>query len=456
MMTRFSPKYPLAAMLALFAAAPLQAAESPAAPATAFKFQFGAASAAPGYTLVPASRQYSKQNVYGFEPGAAVTSVTQETGDALQRGAFTAAQPFAFSVAVPEGNYRVTVTLGDPKSDAITTVKAEQRRLMLERIRTAAGKFETRTFTVNVRTPNISTGGTVNLDSREWNVTTHEPISRNWDDKLTLAFSDSHPAVAALEIKKVDDAITVFVLGDSTVTDQPGGGGSWGQEFTRWFKQEVAVANHAESGETLKGFLKERRWDKVLDSLRAGDYVIIEFGCNDSKKSGPQNIYPGQMFAETYVEAGTTYKELLKQFAADVKKKGGFPIIVSPSARRSDVKKPTSLGPYADAAMAAAQEIGVPSIDLNSMGVDLNVALGADAGKQFADVTHHVEYGAYLQSKCIALGIQQAKLPLAKYIVDDFGNFDPKHPAPLPASFDLPPDSGSARGGRGARGGGAQ
>jgi len=88
------------------------------------------------------------------------------------------------------------------------------------------------------------------------------------------------------------------------------------------------------------------------------------------------------------------------------------------------------------------------------MGVDLNVALGADAGKQFADVTHHVEYGAYLQSKCIALGIQQAKLPLAKYIVDDFGNFDPKHPEPLPSSFNLPPDSGSARGGRGARGGG--
>jgi lysophospholipase L1-like esterase len=243
------------------------------------------------------------------------------------------------------------------------------------------------------------------------------------------------------------------VLGDSTVTDQPSGG-SWGQEFTRWFKPEVAVANHAESGETLKGFLKERRWDKVLDSLHAGDYVIIEFGCNDSKKSGPQNIYPGQTFAETYVEADTTYKELLKQFAADVKKKGGFPIIASPSARRGDAKKPTSLGAYADAAMAAAKEIGVPSIDLNSMGVDLNVALGADAAKQFADQTHHVEYGAYLQSKCIALGIQQAKLPLAKYIVDDFGNFDPKHPDPLPARFDLPSDSGSARGGRGARGGG--
>jgi lysophospholipase L1-like esterase len=259
--------------------------------------------------------------------------------------------------------------------------------------------------------------------------------------------------VAALEIQKVDDAITIFITGDSTVTDQPSGGASWGQMATRWFKPEVAVANHAESGETLKGFLKERRWDKVLDAMHPGDYVIIEFGCNDSKKSGPQNIYPNQDFSETYVAADTTYKELVKQFAADVQKKGGHPIIASPSARRQDSKKPSSLGAYADAAMAAAKEEGLPSIDLNSMGVEINAALGADAPKQFGDQTHHVEYGAYLQSKCIVLGIQQAKLPLAKYIVDDFGVFDPTHPEPTPSKFDLPPDGSRGGGRRGPRAG---
>ena len=101
--------------------------------------------------------------------------------------------------------------------------------------------------------------------------------------------------------------------------------------------------------------------------------------------------------------------------------------------------------------MAVAQELGVPGIDLNSMGVEINAALGVDAPKQFGDQTHHVEYGAYLQSKCIALGIQQAKLPLAKYIVDDFGAFDPAHPSPLPAAFDLPSDGGAAAGGRADR-----
>jgi lysophospholipase L1-like esterase len=427
------------ATLAVFAVVSLHAA-----PATDFKFQFGAANAMPGYTLVPPSQIYSKEIGYGFEPGATLTAVAN---------AVTSAQPFLFSVAVPEGNYRVTVTLGDPTADAITTVKAESRRLMLERVRTAAGKFETRTFTVNVRTTKISNGDEVNLDSREMNLTTHKAISRDWDDKLTLQFSDSHPAVSAIAIQKVDDAVTVFITGDSTVTDQPGGAiTTWGQNITRWFTSDVAVANHAESGETLKGFLKERRWEKLLDSVHQGDYVIIEFGCNDSKKSGPQNIYPNQDFSETYVDAGTTYKELLKQFAADVQKKGAFPIIASPSARRQDSKKPGSLQAYADAAIAVAKEINVPSIDLNSFGVELNDALGADSPKLFNDQTHPSEYGGYLQSKCIALGIKQDNLPLAKYIVDDLGDFNPQHPTPLLANFNLPPDAGG-RGGGVARGG---
>jgi lysophospholipase L1-like esterase len=421
-------------------------------PATAFKFQFGAAEAAPGYTLVAPTVAYSKALGYGFEAGSTVTAVTGEASDPLQRGAVTATAPFSFSVAVPEGNYRVTVTLGDPQAEATATVKAEVRRLMVEHLHTAAGKFAARTFTVNVRGPKISTGGDVDLDSHERNPATGEIISRSWDDKLTLTLSDTHPALAALEIRRVSDAITVFVLGDSTVTDQPGGpGSSWGQMFTRWFTPEVAIANHAESGETLKGFLKERRWAKVLDAIVPGDYVIIEFGTNDSKKSGPQNIYPNQDFSETYAEADTTYKELLRRFVADARQRGAHPIIVSPSSRRGEVSNPSSLSRYAVAAGAVAAELGVPFIDLNTMGHELNAALGPDAPKQFNDMTHHVEYGSYLQAKCVVLGIQQANLPLAKFIVDDFGRFDPNHPEPTPATFLLPPDPRRAGGRRGPR-----
>ena len=437
-------------MLALLAVASLPAAQPVSAPATSFKFQFGADKAAPGYTLVAPTVGYSKETGYGFEADAKLEAVTQTNADPLHTGAVTSTQPFQFSVAVPEGNYRVTVTLGDPGTETVATVKAERRRLMLERVQVAAGQFVTRSFLVNVRTPKISTGGQVDLNDREWDKTTGAINTLNWDDKLTVGFSNTHPALAALQIEKVTDVITLFILGDSTVTDQ-GGGGSWGQMAPRWFGPGVVVANHAESGETLKGFLMHRRWDKVLDSIKPGDYVLIEFGTNDSKKRGPQNMYARQDFSVTYAEPNTAYRELLRRFVADARAKGGVPLIASPSARRGETGNPSSLGEWAAAAMATAREVGVPGIDLNTLGMQLNTALGADAARQFADGTHHSEYGAYLQAKCIVLGIKQANLPLAKFIVDDFGDFDPKHPEPSPAQFDLPPDPGSGRGGRGAR-----
>lgn len=418
----------------------------------AFKFQFGNGGTAPGYTLVPPTSEYSSELGYGFEAGAALQAVNRPNANSRHLGAVTSDESFSFSVAVPEGNYRVTVTLGDPAAAAVTTVKAERRRLMLEHVETAAGELVTKSLLVNVRNPQISSGGEVQLNDRERDPATGVITTKSWDDKLSIGFSGSHPAVAALEIEDVDDAITFFITGDSTVTDQ-GRGGSWGQMAPRWFGPGVVVANHAESGETLKGFLRFRRWAKVLDSMKPGDYVLIEFGTNDSKDRGPQNMYAGLDFSETHSVPGATYDALLKQFVADVRSRGGHPIIASPSARRGETSNPSTLGEYAAAAMAVAKELGAPAIDLNSMGQTMNAALGKDAALQFADRTHHSEYGAYLQAKSVVLGIQQAKIPLADYIVSDFGRFDPAHPQPLPKDFSLPVDTPPRRANRGSRSG---
>lgn len=67
-------------------------------------------------------------------------------------------------------------------------------------------------------------------------------------------------------------------------------------------------------------------------------------------------------------------------------------------------------------------------------GLRLNTARGADADRQFADPTHRSEYGTAVQAKCIVFGIKQANLPRAKFIIDDFGGFEPKLPEPLPAN----------------------
>src|SRR5262245_6094543 len=226
-----------------------------------YHFEFGGGGT--GGTSVTPMMAYSKERGYGFEP----ISVAG------------AGKPFFFSVALPEGNYNVTITFGDSKAETATTVKAELRRLMLEKVETAPGKFETRTFTVNVRIPRISGGGEVRLKDREKTIEAWA-----WDEKLTLEFNGESPAVSAIEIAPAE-VPTIFLLGDSTVCDQPlEPYSSWGQMLPRFFGPGVAVASHAESGESLRSSLGARRLDKVLSLIKPGDYLFIQYGHNDQRE----------------------------------------------------------------------------------------------------------------------------------------------------------------------------
>ena len=155
--------------------------------ATSFKFDFGAAKVV-GHSQVLPEMVYSKERGYGFEPGAAVQAVHRAAGDLIASN-----KTFLFSVAVPEGNYQVTVTLGDPEGESKTTIKAEIRRLMVEKAYLDKGKVATYTFNVAVRTPQIPGGGVVRLKPRE-----QQTEVRAWDEKLTLEFDDAHPCVGAI------------------------------------------------------------------------------------------------------------------------------------------------------------------------------------------------------------------------------------------------------------------
>ncbi|HEX3356577.1 MAG TPA: rhamnogalacturonan acetylesterase, partial [Tepidisphaeraceae bacterium] len=364
---------------------------------TDLHFDFG--SGKTGFTRVSPKSAYSKEAGFGFEPGSEVKA----GGNCCASD-----KPFLFSVAVPEGNYKVTVTLGDGNEASTTTVKAELRRLMLEKVHTDAGKTETRIFTVNVRTPLIAGGGEVHLKPRE---KTSETMA--WDDKLTLEFNGDHPSVVSLEIASADDVPTVYILGDSTVCDQPKEPwNSWGQMLTRFLKPDVVVANHAESGESLRSSLGAKRLDKVLGEMKAGDYLFVQYGHNDMKEKGEG------------VGAFTTYKADLKRFVDGAKKKGGIPVLVTSMERKAGVDHET-LGDYPEAVRQVAKEENVTLIDLNTMSKTLYKAMGSDLGKAFQDGTHHNNYGSYEMAKCVIEGIKKSDLPLAKSIVDDFGDFDP-------------------------------
>jgi lysophospholipase L1-like esterase len=456
-------KYPITLLLLLACAG------CAGTPAFSEKFVFDPASIAEGYTPVPSNAVYSKELGYGFEPGA----VVQEIGGppvicgnghlGINASFVTSGNIFRFSVAVPEGNYKVTVTLGDGEGESTTTVKAESRRLMLERIHTARGEFVTRSFLVSVRRPQLPDGRMIKLDVQEVNAQ-GELTTPTWDDKLTLQFSDARPCVDAIEIESVAHPVTVFLMSDSTVTDQRGEPyGTWGQMLPRWFKPPVVIVNYAESGETLKAFRAEHRWDKILSQIKPGDYVFMQFGTNDLNKGDGTNvhnaIWPADDhagdWANTYVE-GEDYKNLLKQYAAEAKARGAIPVIVSPMTkidRQTGAINFDGLRNYPKDAIDAAKEAGVAYIDLNAMSVDVWTALGPQLDiRGTVDGLHSNTYGGYLLSRCIVEGIKQDKLDLVKYLVDDAGNFDPKHPQPLPDDFKIPLEPRGGRAGGAPRG----
>ncbi|CAN7327783.1 rhamnogalacturonan acetylesterase [Pseudoduganella sp. LjRoot289] len=407
----------------LLAAASVLPAAAIAAPegSDARKFDFSTQAPAAGYTAVAPGTGYSAGRGYGYELGAAP------------------GKPSFFSVDLPEGNYNVTVTLGGTPDASTTTIKSELRRLMLENVRTAPGKTETRTFTVNVRTPQIPAGagiaaGAVKLKAPRETV----QEAWNWDRRLTLEFNGASPAVRRIEITPAQTP-TIFLLGDSTVCDQPNEPyASWGQMLPRFLKPGIAVANHGESGETYRDSLSRRRLDKVLSAMRPGDTVLMQFGHNDQKqiKEGKGGPF-------------TTYQAEIKQHVDGVRAHGGVPVVISSMERRAfdaGGKVIPSLIDYADAARQSAQELGVAFIDLNAISKPFYEALGTEQSKAaFAepepgrtDNTHHNNYGSYELAQAVATGLRQAGVPAAAFIAEGYGNFDPAKPDPV-AAFAVPP-----------------
>jgi lysophospholipase L1-like esterase len=435
-MTHRLPPLVAAASLALLCV-PLRGAD-----ATDWKFSFGPEKPPAGYVQVSPDAIYSKDTGYGYEPGSKVSAIERPAShdllhqlhlggnDALKRGFITGTAPIYFSVRLPEGNYRVTIHLGDAAGESTTTVKAELRRLMLLGVHTDAGQFATRTFTVALRRPQYP-GGEVRLKPRE---KTSEAWA--WDDRMTLEFTDRQPAVSAIEISPANDLPVLFLIGDSTMTDQPREPhNSWGQMITQFFGPGIVVSSHAESGESARSMFGERRWPKVMSVIKPGDYLIVQFGHNDQHDPAPGS------------GAYTSYKTFLKQFVADTRRHGATPILVTPMNRLAfeGDKLVNTLGDYPDAMRQEAKEDNVPLIDLNAMSKVVYEALGPKGAPAIfaagptgrVDTTHQGDYGSYELSQCVVAGIRSEVPALARYLNDDAPHFDPAHPDPF-ASFSIP------------------
>ena len=417
--------------LSLLAPAPRIAAAAPRITAAAPRITAAAAriaAAAPRITAAAALITAAAAGItaaapfrFEFAEGKPPPAYSTDLGYGLEGAPAAPGKPFVFSIAATEGNYRVRVTLGDRRAEAVTTVKAELRRLMLENVRTAPGEQSTRTFIVNVRTARIPAGGEVRLKDRE---KTSEAWA--WDDKLTLEFTGPSPAVASIEMERIDNIPTIYIAGDSTSTDQPREPfNSWGQMLTRFFGPEVAIANHGESGESLRGFIGEKRLEKLMSLIRPGDFLLIQMGHNDHKEKGEG------------IGAFTSYQADLKRFVRETREHGATPVLITSMHRRTfdgEGRITNSLGDYPEAVRRLASEDNVELIDLHAMSRLFYEALGPEASASAfvpRDGTHHNSYGSYQLAKCIVEAVRRDKLGIARYLLKDLPRFDPAHPDPV-------------------------
>ena len=378
-----------------------------------YKFDFGEGPVAAGYTQVKANTKYSDSQGYGLESGT-VSSVDRLWDDDLTTDFLTAKGDMVFSVALPQGNYEVTFILGDGENESETTVWAENRKLMLDRITLAGGVFSRQTVSLR-RMETRSMDGSVTMSIKD-----REKDYRTWDKKLTFVISGKAPAVAGIEIKRNDNVTTLWLCGNSTVVDQimaPWAG--WGQMAPGFFKSSLAIANYAESGLTASGFYSMKRLAKILSEVKKGDFVTVQFAHNDQKNQNDVN----------------NYEATLTKYANEIKAKGATPLFVTSTARQIETDPKTAVGGLPERMRALGKKLGVTVLDLNQHSITLGKALGGNKEKMYmytaSDKTHFCEYGAYELARANIEEIK-AKVPeLAKHLRDDHEAFDSSKPDPL-------------------------
>ena len=384
-------------------------------------FYFGTAVKQAKATVIKTPLLYTPSTGHGFDFGS-ISNVK------MNSNSFTTEKPSYFSVAVPEGNYKIEVTIGSNEKASNVTIKAESRRLILNQFLVKKGGQVTKTFNVNIRNPKIDAISSMSLKDREKD-------TFNWDDKLTLEFLGD-VSIQSIKITPVPTIPVIYLAGDSTVTDQDvEPWASWGQFITNYFDDKVVVANYAVSGSALSSFKGSNRLKKINSLLKPGDYLFVEFAHNDEKLKGPENT------------AWESYSKYLEEYVETARNKGAIPVLVTPTQRRAfnpdGTLKPTH-GDFPDAMRAVAKKMNVPLIDITQMTTVLYEKWGIESSKSalvhypantfpgqekaLEDNTHFNSFGANEIALCVIKGIRDLDLPLKKNITAATPAYDPKKP----------------------------
>lgn len=253
--------------------------------------------------------------------------------------------------------------------------------------------------------------------------------------------------VLSLSAYKKNEKITIFMIGDSTMANKDISGGKmergWGMMLKNFFTEDVIVDNHALNGRSSKSFISEGHWQKVVEKIKPGDYIFIQFGHNDEKDDPKRHTDPG-----------TTFDENLRKFVKETRMRGGIPVLFNSVVRRIFTNSKTAVadddtrsnssadlvegdtlvdthGDYLLSPRNVARELDVPFVDANKITHDLEQGLGPDKSKKLhmwylpnevpslpkgrQDNTHYNVYGAYVVAGLLADAVSDAVPELRQY-----------------------------------------
>jgi lysophospholipase L1-like esterase len=223
--------------------------------------------------------------------------------------------------------------------------------------------------------------------------------------------------------------IKVYLIGDSTVCDQPldrAPVAGWGTPFKNFFDASVEIDNRARGGRSTRTFISENRWQTIADSLREGDYVLIQFGHNDEAKE--------EQYKERYTPV-PDYKTNLVKFIAETRARKAIPVLITPVSRmrfKDGIQQETHVE-YTAAVFEVGAQMKVPVIDLDKKSRELYQKLGPENAKFLfmqlepgehpnypdgqKDNTHFNDYGARRIAQIVLAEIKALNLELADRIV---------------------------------------
>ncbi len=225
----------------------------------------------------------------------------------------------------------------------------------------------------------------------------------------------------------VNRPAVLYLAGDSTMAQKlaekrPETG--WGEALQQYFDiDQVRVDNRARNGRSTRSFLAEGRWQAIVDDLRPGDYVIIQFGHNDESKDKGDRYTPPEQF-----------KANLTRFVQDVRAKQATPILATPVYRRKFEagKLVDTHGEYPDLVRAVAAEQNVPLLDMHARSRDVLERAGDEGSRKLflqlqpgenpnypngvQDNTHFSPAGAELMAREAAEGLKALNIPLSELV----------------------------------------